>query len=106
VRNSSWVEILRGRLSEKTNGYALTHGSFGFRERNSGGVAILDFAISFDLTIINSLFKKKEDHLVTFRRNSSKTQIDYFLIRANHKRMCKDCKVILASFWGPNIEYW
>ena len=45
-------------------------------------------------TIVNSLFKKKEEHFVTFRSGSCKTQIDYFLIRANHKRLCKDCKVI------------
>ena len=52
----------------------------------------LDFAVTFDLMIVNFVFKKKENHLVTFRSGSSKTQIDYFLIRANHRRMCKDCK--------------
>jgi len=42
------------------------HGGFRFGERNSAGVAILDFAVAFDLTIVNSLFKKKENYLVTF----------------------------------------
>ena len=56
-------------------------------ERNSGGVALLDFALAFDLTIGNSLFKKREGHLVTFRSGSCKTQIDYCLIRANHRSL-------------------
>jgi len=35
---------------------------------------------------------------VTFRSDSCRTQIDYFLIMANHKRLCKDCKVIPSEY--------
>ena len=31
---------------------------------------------------------------MTFKSGSCRTQIDYFLGRTNHKRLCKDCKVI------------
>jgi len=89
-----------GHIGDKTDGYDIMHGGFGFRERNSGGVTILDFAVAFDLMIVNSIFKKKEKHLVTFKSGSSKTHIDYLLIRANHRRMCIDCKVILSEFLG------
>jgi len=34
---------------------------------------------------------------VTFRSGSCRTQIDYFLIRANHRRLCNDCKVISSE---------
>jgi len=37
---------------------------------------------------------------VTFRSGSLKTQIDYFLVSANHRRMCRDCKVIPSEFLG------
>jgi len=60
----------------------------------------LDFPVAFDLTIVNTLFKKKEKHLVTFRSSSCKTQINYFLIRANHSRLCKYCKVIPSECLG------
>jgi len=56
-----------GYIGEKAYGYVRTHGGFGFGVRNSGGVTLLDFATAFDLTIGNSLFKKREEHLVTFR---------------------------------------
>jgi len=52
------------------------------------------------LLVVNSFYKKKEDHLVTFRSSSCKTQIDYFLTRKENRRSCKDCKVIPSEFLG------
>ena len=89
-----------GHIGEKADGYVGTHGSFGFRIRNSGGVAVLNFALAFDITIGNSLFKKREDHLMTFRSGSCRMQIDYCLIRANHRSLCRDCKVIPSEILG------
>jgi len=60
---------------------------------NNGGVSILNFTISHELVIVNSYFKKKEDHLVTFKSGAMKTQIDFFLIRVHNRRMCIDYKV-------------
>jgi len=89
-----------GHIGEKVDGYVRTHGGFGFGERNSGGVALLDFAVAFNLTVVNSRFKKKDEHLVTFRNGSCRTQIDYFLTRTNHRRVCKDCKVLPSEWLG------
>jgi len=89
-----------GHIGEKANGYVRTHRGFGFRERNNGGLTLLDFAIAFDLTISNSLFKKREEHLVTFRSGSCRTQIDYCLIRTTHRSLCRDYKVICSEFLG------
>jgi len=55
---------------------------------------MLDFAVAYELLVVNSFFKKKDDHLVTFRSGSLKTQIDYFLMRTDSRRFNKDCKVI------------
>ena len=48
MKNSFWGGDFNGHICEKTNGYVMTHGSFGFEDRNSGGVAILDFAVACD----------------------------------------------------------
>jgi len=37
---------------------------------------------------------------VNFRSGSSKTQIDYFLMRSNHRKMCKYCKVVPSKCLG------
>ena len=50
--------------------------------------------MAYDLSIVNSFFKKREKHLVTFMSGSAMTQIDYFLMRANSRRWCRDCKVV------------
>ena len=89
-----------GHIGVKADEHVRTHGDFEFGERNSRGVALLEFAIAFNLTIGNSLFKKREEHLVTFRSGSCKTQIDYCLISANHRSLCRDCKVISNECLG------
>jgi len=37
---------------------------------------------------------------VTFKSSSLKTQIDYFSMRADSLRFCKDCKVIPSEYVG------
>jgi len=89
-----------GHIGADSVGYDTVHGGFGFGERNSEGVSMLDFVVAFDLLVVNSFFKKKEDHLVTFKSGYRKTQIDYFLMRTDSRRSCKDCKVIPSEYLG------
>ena len=37
---------------------------------------------------------------MTFKSDFIKTQIDYFLIRADNRRLCKDYKVIPSEYLG------
>nr|XP_016484441.1 PREDICTED: craniofacial development protein 2-like [Nicotiana tabacum] len=62
-------------------GYGEMHGGFGFGDMNRGSTSLLDFARAFELVIVNSMFPKREEHLVTFRSMVAKTQIDYLLLR-------------------------
>ena len=92
-----------GHIGVDWDGYDAVYGSFGYGERNTGGVSVLDFAVAYEFLVVNSYLKKKEDHLVTFKSGSFKTQIDYFLMRADSRRYCKDYKVILSEYLGLNI---
>nr|XP_033510574.1 uncharacterized protein LOC117275397 [Nicotiana tomentosiformis] len=78
----------------KRRGYGEVHGGFGFGDRNGGGTSLLDFARVFELVIVNSMFPKREEHLVTFLSMVAKTQIDYLLLRRCDRGLCEDCKVI------------
>ena len=89
-----------GHIGVGSGGYDTTHGGFGFGEGNNEGVSMLDFGVAYELLAVNSFFKKKEDHLVTFKSGSVKTQIDYFLTRADSRRFCKDCMVIRSECIG------
>ncbi|XP_070055871.1 uncharacterized protein [Nicotiana tomentosiformis] len=83
-----------GLDEEVKSGYGEVHGGFGCWVKNGGGTSLLDFARAFELVIVNSIFPKKEEHLITFRSMVAKTQIDYLLLRRCDKGMCEDCKVI------------
>jgi len=91
---------LNGHIIVEAGGYDMIHGGFDYRERNNGGVSVLDFAVAYKLLVVNFFFKKKEDHLVTFKSGALKTQIDYFLTRADNRRLCKDCEVIPNEYLG------
>jgi len=79
-----------GHISSRGEGYETVHGGLGYSVRNSAAVSILDFAVTYDLSIVNSYFRKREEHLVTYRSGSARTQIDYFLMRVNSRRWCTD----------------
>ena len=37
---------------------------------------------------------------MTFKSGFIRTQIDYFLVMADNRRFCKDCKVISSEYLG------
>jgi len=69
----NYVEYFNGHIGVDAGRYVSAHGGFGFGERNNGGVSVLDFVVAYDLLVVNSFFKKMEDHLVTFRSSSVRT---------------------------------
>ena len=56
---------------------------------------VVDFGKKMDLAIVNTYFKKKDEHRVTYKSGGKNTQVDYVMCRRrNLKEMC-DCKVIV-----------
>ena len=47
-----------------------------------------------NMSVDNTLFKKRASHLVTYESGPSKTHIDYYLVRRNQIRFFKDLKVL------------
>ncbi|KAL5148277.1 hypothetical protein HKD37_13G035335 [Glycine soja] len=70
------------------------HGGFGFRDLNKEGQTIIDFSMAYDVKIMNTCFQKREEHLITYKSGSSRSHIDFFLVKSVDKRVCKDCKVV------------
>jgi hypothetical protein len=58
------------------------------------GKDVLNFALAYDLLLANTLFRKRESHLVTFHSGQYSSQIDFILARREDRRACLDCKVI------------
>ncbi|GMP23033.1 hypothetical protein CsSME_00000790 [Camellia sinensis var. sinensis] len=57
-------------------GYERVHGGYGFGDRNEAGESIVDFVLVVDLVVANTMYKKREKHLIPFKSGSIKSQID------------------------------
>ncbi|XP_016540999.2 craniofacial development protein 2-like [Capsicum annuum] len=86
-----------GHIGTLQGGFSNVHGGFGFGERNEEGAALLDFARSFGLVVVNLSFSKKDDLLITFQSAIAKTQINFLLLKKEDRVLCKDCNVISSE---------
>ena len=68
-----------GHIGKETYNYSLVHGGFGHGVRNESGENLLKFALAKELLITNSIFRKKDEHLITSKSGGHATQIDYCL---------------------------
>ncbi|GKB67324.1 protein kinase, ATP binding site-containing protein [Tanacetum coccineum] len=73
--------IENGHIGANADGFSSVHGGFGYGVRNDEGQTILEFAAAHDLVVVNSFFKKRDAHLITFHSGDHDTQIDYMLVR-------------------------
>ena len=86
---------LNGHVGEGNIGVEEIMGRYGAGTRNKEGSMVVDFGKRMDLAIVNTYFKKKDEHRVTYKSGGKSTQVDYVMCRRrNLKEMC-DCKVIL-----------
>lgn len=88
---------MNGHVGETNLGFEECHGGFGYGSINVEGEEVLDFAKSYGLTLMNTMYKKQQKHLVTYSSGGNNTQIDYILCSNEIRRMTKDCKVILGE---------
>ena len=84
-----------GHVGEGNIGDEEIMGRYGAGTRNKERSMVVDFGKRIDLAIVNTYFKKKDEHRVTYKSGGKSTQVDYVMYRRrNLKEMC-DCKLIL-----------
>ena len=70
-------------------------GRYGAGTRNKKGSMIVHFLKRMDLVIVNTYFKKKDEHRVTYKIGGKTTQVDYMMCRRRNLKEICDCKVIV-----------
>jgi hypothetical protein len=85
---------LNGHVGSTKVDFDGVHEGFGYGSRNQEGEGILNFALAHDLIVMNTLFRKRVSHLITFSSGQHCSQIDFILTRIEDRRACLDCKVI------------
>ncbi|XGW10231.1 hypothetical protein V3C99_012037 [Haemonchus contortus] len=103
---------LNGHVGATKDGYSC-HGGFGYGSRNTDGERILEYADSHNLVIVNTKFRKRDSHLITFYSGENRTQIDFVLVRHRDQGLVTDAKTIappkpkVAERCGPaRIKWW
>jgi hypothetical protein len=85
---------LNGHVGSTRVDFDGVHEGFGYGSRNQEAEGILNFALAYDLFVMNTLFTKRVSHLVTFSSDQHCSQIDFILARREDRHDCLDCKVI------------
>ncbi|VDO93095.1 unnamed protein product [Heligmosomoides polygyrus] len=63
---------INGHVGAAKDGYSC-HGGFGYGSRNADGGRILEYAESPSLAIVNTVFRKRNSHLISYYSGSSKS---------------------------------
>ena len=92
---------LNGHIGTSNIGVERIHGGFGVGQPNTDGERVVDFAVSFDLAIANTFFKKREEHYITYKSGGNEAQIDFIMYRRSNLGEIQNCKVIPGDHVAP-----
>lgn len=57
----------------------------------------MDFVIAYKHFVPNTFFKKREEHLVTFKSVINKLQINFLVVRKRDRKTYKEFEIILEE---------
>ncbi|KAI5610001.1 hypothetical protein C0J50_5673 [Silurus asotus] len=100
VPRKEWMVIesdFNGHVGEGNRSDEEVMGRYGFKERNVEGQMVVDFAKRMEMAVVNTYFKKKEDHRMTYKSGGRCTQVDYVLCRRWNLKEIGDCKVLAGD---------
>ena len=72
-------------------------GRYSDKARNAEGQMVVDFATRMEMAVLNTYFKKREEHRVTYKSGGRSTQVDYIVCRRAYLKEIGDCKVIAGD---------
>ena len=74
---------VNGHVGQVANGFHEAHGNFAMVQEMQ---RILEFAEAMGYVVTNTLFKKRQSHLVTYKSGRNKTAVYMIIIKREHKR--------------------
>ena len=77
---------LNGHVGRDRDGYEGVHGGHGLGVRNEEGIKIMDFAIAYQMRLMNTYYTKRENHLVTYNSGGRRSQIDFIMLRKEYTK--------------------
>ncbi|XP_037777009.1 craniofacial development protein 2-like [Penaeus monodon] len=84
---------MNGHVGSGNEAISRIHGGNAYGNGDEDGEKVIDLALSFDMVIGNTLFRKRNEHLITYKSGNRASQIDFLLYRRRNIREIKNCKV-------------
>lgn len=72
---------LNEHVGKRRQGRKKVSGGWGLEKGMKQKKRILEFAEAYDLGIVNTIFKKRAEHIITYKNEGNKSQVDYLLIK-------------------------
>lgn len=100
IRKLPWNETLisggdfNAHLGESNKDYTEEHDQQGYGSGNDEGDLRLEMMQANLLCAINTCFKKRKEHLITYKRGNNSTQVDYIIVRQDDRKIVKNVKVL------------
>ena len=70
-----------GHDGEGNRGDENVMGRYGDKARNAEGQMLVDFATIMEMAVVNTYFKMREEHMLTYKSGGRSTQVDYIICR-------------------------
>lgn len=86
---------------ERPVGFEDCHGGEGYGVANEDGERILVCCNDNGLSLVNTFFKKRDSHKITYNSGGRSSQIDFFAIPRKNLRGVHNCKVIPSDNVTP-----
>ncbi|VDP51980.1 unnamed protein product [Heligmosomoides polygyrus] len=86
------------------------HSGFGYGSRNADSELILDYAESHSLTIVNTVFRKPDSHLISYWSGDAKI-VSYDTVALQHRPLICTLKIVpprlkqLERCGAPRIKW-
>lgn len=92
--NNHDYKIIAGDLNAKVGDRRIgkTVGTFGTGEKNENGKKLIDYCIYNQLRILNTFFRHKELHKITWQARGSHSTIDYIISSDEAAKACSDVR--------------
>ncbi|XP_037794113.1 uncharacterized protein LOC119589586 [Penaeus monodon] len=85
---------MNGHVGSGNDAISRIHGGNPCGNGDEDGEKGTDLGLSFDMVIGNTLFRKRNEHLISYKSNDGASQIDFLLYRRRNIREIKNCKVV------------
>ena len=72
-----------GHIGERNRGDEKIMGRYDDKARHAEGQMVVDFATRMEMAVLNTYFKKREEHRVTYKSGGRSTQVDYVMCRGH-----------------------